>query len=835
MQTADRSPRVAVIGAGKMGLPLACQLAQNGALVTACDRNPQAVDAINSGACPFEEPELPALLAKVVAEKKLTASTDTQAVVAKSDVVIVIVPVLLTADNSADTSVIESVAKDIGPAIRKGTMVSFETTLPVGFTRRLAEMLQTGGLKAGEDFDLAFSPERVKSGLVMDRLTQNPKVVGGITAQSAKRAEEFYGQYIGAPVINIGSLEAAEMVKLAGMVYRDVNIALANELARYAEEVGVDILPVIEAANTDGEASILTPGIGVGGHCTPVYPHFLLKDAAKRNVAVNLVEAARNTNDGQPRFVVRSLARTFTDLSAVRVLILGLGFRPQVKEAQCSPAFPLRDELERLGAAVFVHDPLYSPDEVDAFGFQWGHVNEPFDVMILNTGHDVYRQLDFEELGRAGLRTVVDGRNFFNPDDVERRGVSYIGIGRGANGSYLGRDTPTNGAAQGPQAGRVPLSRPNLGKEEERAAQAVIRRGWLMQGRGVETFEHEFAEYVGATHACAVSSGTTALHLALLAVGVKPLDEVVTVSHSFIATANSIRYCGAIPVFVDIEPGTYNMNPELVEAAIGPRTRAILCVHQMGMPCDLRALTRIARKHSLPLIEDAACAIGSEILINGWEKIGRPHGDVACFSFHPRKMLTTGDGGMLTTSNAAFDQQFRLWRNHGLNPKSAAYETLGFNYRMTDIQAAIGAEQLKRLPSMLTAREDLVRRYSTALRDLEGVGLPSRPEWARSNWQSLCVRLPADASQRKVIEHLAERGISCKTGIQCAHREPAYEQEAWSCKADLGGCDCGYGSCTSLQESAAAQDHSIILPLFDRMTDSELNAVVGALKEALAL
>lgn len=380
----------------------------------------------------------------------------------------------------------------------------------------------------------------------------------------------------------------------------------------------------------------------------------------------------------------------------------------------------------------------------------------------------------------------------------------------------------------------VPLSRPSLGHEEERAAQAAIGSGWVMQGPRVEAFERDFAEYVGASRACAVSSGTAALHLALLAVGVKPLDEVVTVSHSFVATANSVRYCGAIPVFVDIDSGTYNIDPDLVEAAIGPRTRAILCVHQMGMPCDLKALTRIAEKHSLPLIEDAACALGSEIHMADWERIGRPHGDIACFSFHPRKIITTGEGGMLTTSSALFDRRFRLLRNHGLDAQRASYEMLGFNYRMTDIQAAIGGEQLSRLPVILTSRRDLVDRYRIALSEIRGLGLPSEPEWARSNWQSFCVRLPDGVNQGKVMEHLQARGISCRTGIQCAHREPAYREEPWSCKPGLRSCQCGSGSCEALQESAAAQDQSIILPLFEGMTQSELESVVGAFRETVS-
>ena len=175
-----------------------------------------------------------------------------------------------------------------------------------------------------------------------------------------------------------------------------------------------------------------------------------------------------------------------------------------------------------------------------------------------------------------------------------------------------------------------------------------------------------------------MSNCTAALHLALLAAGVGPEDEVITASHSFIATANSVRYCGAIPVFVDIAPDTFNIDPELIEAAITPKTKAILCVHQIGMPCDLARVAPLAAKHSIPLIEDAACAVGSEIRWNGeWERIGKPHGDVACFSFHPRKVLSTGDGGMLTTKHKDWDARFRLWRQQSMSVSDTVRHSRG--------------------------------------------------------------------------------------------------------------------------------------------------------------
>lgn len=389
----------------------------------------------------------------------------------------------------------------------------------------------------------------------------------------------------------------------------------------------------------------------------------------------------------------------------------------------------------------------------------------------------------------------------------------------------------------------VPITKPILGDEEITAVAETLRSGWVTQGPQVAQFEQEFAAAVGAEHACAVSNCTTALHLALLAVGVKPGDEVITVSHSFVATANSIRYCNAVPVFVDIQPDTYNIDPALIENAITERTNAILCVHQMGMPCDIEAILSVARQYGLPVVEDAACAVGSEIFFEGrWETVGKPHGDIACFSFHPRKVITTGDGGMITTSNAEWDKQFRLWRQHGMSVPDTvrhasrkivfeSYVALGYNYRMTDIQAAVGREQLKRLPNIVARRRQLAANYATLLADIPDLGLPYEPEWARSNWQSYCVRLPAHLAQEAVMQAMLDAEIATRRGIMCAHREPAYCHEPWSC-AGNGACKCEPGSCIQLQHSEQAQDGAIVLPLFPQMSDDEQERVAVALRAA---
>lgn len=384
----------------------------------------------------------------------------------------------------------------------------------------------------------------------------------------------------------------------------------------------------------------------------------------------------------------------------------------------------------------------------------------------------------------------------------------------------------------------IPVAKPAFGAEEEAAVIRVLRSGWVTQGPEVAAFEKDFAAYVGAPYACAVSNCTTGLHMALLALGVGPGDEVVTVSHSFIATANAVVYCGAVPVFIDIDPATYNIDPSLIEARITERTKAILCVHQIGMPCDLPALKAIADRHGLVLIEDAACAAGSEIEVNGrWEKIGQPHGHVAVFSFHPRKILVTGEGGMLTTADPALDSAFRKLRHHGMSvsdverhrSKTVTFETytmVGYNYRMTDLQAAVGREQLRRLPATVARRRELAARYSEILGAIGGFGVPQEPAWARTNWQSYCVRLPEGCDQQAVIQTLLDQGISVRRGIMNAHEEPAYEEAPWKP---------GPEDRAALAESERAHRQCLILPMPSDMTEADVQTVCDALRAACAL
>jgi nucleotide sugar dehydrogenase len=325
-------------------------------------------------------------------------------------------------------SIIMQVTRSIGQHAPEGALVCYETTLPVGATRRLAALMaEYRGAK--EMPAIAFSPERVKSLHVLESLTRTPKVVGGLDATSGKRAAAFYARYLGAPVIDVGSCEAAEMTKLADMIHRDVNIALANELAWYCADHGLDFQRIRDAANTSGESALLLPGIGVGGHCTPVYPWFVIRDG----MSDSLTAFGRRLNEQQPAELLAQFETQVLAFEGHHIAILGLGFRPGVKEHICSPAFVIRDLLKSKGCDLRLHDPLYTPDEIRSHGFE---ALESLDngwptILILNTAHHEYKHLDFMHLATKGVVAILDGRNYWHPATVKEAGVAYMGVGRG--------------------------------------------------------------------------------------------------------------------------------------------------------------------------------------------------------------------------------------------------------------------------------------------------------------------------------------------------------------------------------------------------------------------
>ncbi len=354
----------------------------------------------------------------------------------------------------------------------------------------------------------------------------------------------------------------------------------------------------------------------------------------------------------------------------------------------------------------------------------------------------------------------------------------------------------------------------------------VLRSGWVSQGPRVLEFEQRFAEYVGAAQGVAVSSCTTALHLALLAAGIKPGDEVLCPSLSFIATANAIAYAGASPVFVDIDRSSYNMDPACIECSITPRTRAILVVHQIGLPSPLAEICHVASSHGLIVIEDAACAIGSEYK---GRRIGLPHTSMACFSFHPRKILTTGEGGMITTASDKLAARLRKLRQHAMTVSDLArhsssqvimesYDEVGYNYRMTDLQAAIGLVQLERLDEMLARRRRLASRYSQRLSHFEWLVPPLESADCRHNFQSYMVQLKSDApiTRDRLMQELLNRGVSTRRGVMAIHREPPYSHEKWN---------------NRLPQTNVVADTTIILPLFHTMTEEEVDYVIDCLEQ----
>lgn len=373
----------------------------------------------------------------------------------------------------------------------------------------------------------------------------------------------------------------------------------------------------------------------------------------------------------------------------------------------------------------------------------------------------------------------------------------------------------------------IPITKPCLGDEEIEAVSQALRSGWVAQGPLVAAFEQALAERLGVAHVVATSNCTTSLHIALLCAGIGPGDEVIVPSFTFIATANAVLYVGATPIFVDIDPRTYNMDPMCVEAAISPRTRAIVPVDQIGLAAELDPILDIAQRHGLRVIEDAAPALGATYR-------GRPIGSISpitCFSFHPRKSITTGEGGAIATNDAEMAARARLLRSHGASISDLArhtastvtieqYELLGYNYRMTDIQAAIGGAQLRKLDGILALRQRLAQRYNRLLASISGITAPYAPDHAPHTYQSYCVRLdPATCPSRDVVmEHMLDQRIATRRGVMAIHEEPYYREH--------------FGN-ISLPVTEEATRQTLLLPLYAEMTEAEQDRVVEALHRSL--
>ncbi|WP_037572246.1 nucleotide sugar dehydrogenase [Phaeacidiphilus oryzae] len=426
--------RICVVALGKIGLPLAVQFASKGHQVIGADVDERVVRAVNEGVEPFPgETDLDVRLKENVLAGRLTATTATREAVARSEAVVVVVPLFVDEDGVPDFGWMDSATKEIAAGLRPGTLVSYETTLPVGTTReRWAPMLEEGsGLRAGTDFSLVFSPERVFTGRVFADLRRYPKLVGGIDAASGRRGVEFYEAVLDFDrrgdlarengVWNLGSAEASELAKLAETTYRDVNIGLANQFARYADRMGVDVLKVIEACNSQPFSHIHQPGIAVGGHCIPIYPQMYLWNDPDATV----VRAARTANREMPAYAVGLLEGAFGELDGVDVLVLGAAYRGGVKETAFSGVFGVVDALRERGARPYVSDPLYGAEELAELGLPAWDGEREVVAAIVQADHAEYRTLGAADL--SGLQVLVDGRRVTDPTRWE--GVRRVVIG----------------------------------------------------------------------------------------------------------------------------------------------------------------------------------------------------------------------------------------------------------------------------------------------------------------------------------------------------------------------------------------------------------------------
>ncbi len=428
------SSTVAVIGLGKIGLPLAVQYARHGRRVIGCDISPEVVETINAGRSHVqEEPELASEVATLVEQGVLSATVHTSEAVRQAKVVVVIVPVVVDAEHEVSFASIEAATVAIGAGLQPGTLVIYETTLPVGTTsKRLRQILErTANLQAGRDFYLAYSPERVSSGSIFRDLRIYPKVVGGIGEQSTAAAVAFYRSVLDAEIITMASADEAEFVKLIETTFRDVNIALANEFACFADARGLDVSAAISAANTQPYSHIHIPGVGVGGHCIPVYPYFLLAGAQDDRYTLQLPRFARRINDAMSEYAVQRIEAILGSLAHQSVLILGVAYRGDVRETAFTSAKLLQDALLTRGAAVYVNDPLFSEGELRALGYTplTSEVEGEICAIILQADHGAYHSLDFSRF--ADCQVVLDGRRALSREKIESLGMRYITIGDG--------------------------------------------------------------------------------------------------------------------------------------------------------------------------------------------------------------------------------------------------------------------------------------------------------------------------------------------------------------------------------------------------------------------
>jgi len=422
--------KISVVGFGKIGQAIVANMLKNGIQVVAVDINPHLHTVFAEGRYETNEPGLAEALTSSFASGQLIVTNDFSKV-NDSSAVIVAIPLLVDQQKNILDEPFLSCFSELAPHFSNNVLIVIETSIPVGYGRDVVvPAIESTGKKHGIDFLLVHSPERIKSGTLLEQLLRTPKVIGGVTPEATERALEIYQWFFDRSLIHIvDSIEAAEMVKLAGMAYRDVNIALSNRLATFANRIGVNFVDLIPLINTDGEAHLLQPGIGVGGHCTPVYPYFLINNFRQAGLDFDLASKSRVINDDMATYAV-GLASAH--VSNKKALILGLSFRPNIKEDTFSTSYLLRDALQKEGYEIVLHDTEFAATELEKKGFTAAtNVYETnAEAVFVVTMHQEYKQLDFSKLHASGVRVLVDGRNQLNKQAIEQAGIHYVGIGR---------------------------------------------------------------------------------------------------------------------------------------------------------------------------------------------------------------------------------------------------------------------------------------------------------------------------------------------------------------------------------------------------------------------
>ncbi len=422
--------RISIVGFGKIGQAIAAHILKRTISITAVDINIDLQSAFKNAGFVTNEPGVGDILTNAYNKHKLTV-TDDYSSIRGSDAIIIAIPLLIDTQKKILDEPFLGTIKKIAPFTGNKVPVIIETSMPVGFSaNRVVPAFEATGKKHGVDFLLAHSPERIKSGTMLEQLSHIPKIIGGVSKEATDKSFEVYKLFFDESLLHkVESAEAAEMIKLAGMVYRDVNIALSNQLAQFADAKGVHFTDLISLINTDREAGLLQPGIGVGGHCTPVYPYFMIENFREAGLDFTLAAQSRSINDSM---VEHATSLVKDKLKTKKALLLGLSFRPNVKEDSMSVTYRLNETLIKNGLDVKVHDTEYSAEEISAKGFTAANdiYNSNAEVVFLVTMHKEYAKLDFEKLSKNGVRFFIDGRNSINRELVEKSGITYTGIGR---------------------------------------------------------------------------------------------------------------------------------------------------------------------------------------------------------------------------------------------------------------------------------------------------------------------------------------------------------------------------------------------------------------------